>query len=51
VSASSPSTGELQYLSEDLDRGYAEMAADKAAEAEALEWIEVLIGDIADEPR
>jgi hypothetical protein len=36
---------------DDLERGYAEMAADEAAEAEALEWIEALVGDVADEPR
>lgn len=38
-------------VSDDLERGYAEMAADEAAEAEALEWIEALVGDVADEPR
>ena len=30
---------------DDLEAGYAEMAADVAAEAEALDWIEGLIGD------
>ncbi|HET7230064.1 MAG TPA: hypothetical protein VFJ16_08690 [Longimicrobium sp.] len=35
----------------DLSAGYAEMAADETAEAEALEWIEALVGDVADEPR
>jgi hypothetical protein len=35
----------------DLERGYAAMAADEAAESEALEWIEALVGDVADEPR
>jgi hypothetical protein len=34
-----------------LDQAYAEMAADEAREAEALEWSEGLIGDVADEPR
>ena len=31
---------------DDLEAGYAEMAADEPAEAEALDWIEGLIGDI-----
>jgi hypothetical protein len=35
----------------DLDQRYSEMAADEAAEREALEWIEGLIGDVADEPQ
>lgn len=35
---------------EDLDAGYAEMARDEAAEAEALEWSEALIGDVGNEP-
>ena len=35
----------------DLDEGYRQMAADEAYEAEAQEWIEGLIGDIADETR
>ena len=35
----------------DLDRAYREMATQEAAEAEALEWSEALIGDVADEPR
>ena len=34
-----------------LEAGYAEMAADEAREAEALDWSEGLIGDVADEPR
>jgi len=37
-------------LDEDLDAGYAEMARDEAAETEALEWSEALIGDVGDEP-
>lgn len=32
----------------DLRAAYREMAQDAAAEAEALEWIEALIGDVAD---
>lgn len=35
---------------EDLDAGYAEMARDEAAEAEAVEWSEALIGDVGNEP-
>ena len=35
----------------DLEEAYREMAADEAAEAEALEWSEGLIGDVEDEPR
>ena len=35
----------------DLARAYREMAAQEEAEAEALEWSEALIGDVADEPR
>lgn len=34
-----------------LEAAYREMAQDEAAEAEALEWSEALIGDVADEPR
>jgi hypothetical protein len=34
-----------------LETAYAEMADDEAREAEALEWNEGLIGDVADEPR
>jgi hypothetical protein len=34
-----------------LEAGYAEMAADEAREADALEWSEGLIGDVTDEPR
>lgn len=33
----------------DLDKQYREMAADKVREAEAREWCEALIGDVADE--
>ncbi|MBX3143814.1 MAG: hypothetical protein KF813_08670 [Trueperaceae bacterium] len=38
-------------VDEDLEAAYQEMAADEAREAEALEWIEGLAGDVADEPR
>jgi predicted CopG family antitoxin len=38
-------------IESDLDEAYRQMAADEAREAEALEWIEGVIGDIADEPR
>ncbi len=34
-----------------LDAGYQAMAADKEREAEALEWIEGLTPDLADEAR
>jgi hypothetical protein len=34
-----------------LEKGYADMAADEAREAEAAVWSEGLIGDLADEPR
>ena len=30
----------------DLEQGYRDMAADHEREAEALEWSEVLIGDV-----
>ena len=33
-----------------LEPGYRELAQDEAAEAEALEWCEALIGDVGDEP-
>ncbi|HEX2204225.1 MAG TPA: hypothetical protein VHG91_13035 [Longimicrobium sp.] len=35
----------------DLSAAYAEMAADEAREAEAKEWGEALISDVADETR
>ncbi len=38
-------------LDSELEASYREMAADEAREAEALEWIEGTIGDVADEPR
>lgn len=34
-----------------LESAYAEMASEEAREAEAAEWSEALIGDVADEPR
>jgi len=38
-------------ISEDLEMAYAQMAQDEAREAEALEWAEATIGDVADESR
>ncbi len=38
-------------IGQDLSAGYAEMAADEAREAEADEWSEGLIRDVAGEPR
>ncbi len=35
----------------ELDAAYKDMAADPGREAEALEWVENLTGDVADEPR
>jgi predicted CopG family antitoxin len=35
----------------DMVEGYRAMAADEAGEREAEEWVESLIGDVADEPR
>lgn len=35
----------------DLDAAYRAMAADEVREAEAEEWSENLVGDVADEPR
>ncbi len=35
----------------ELDAAYKDMAADTGREAEALEWVENLTGDVADEPR
>ena len=35
----------------DLESGYQAMAADEAREAEALEWSETTIGDVADAAR
>jgi hypothetical protein len=36
---------------ERLDEGYRAMAEDENREAEAAEWSEELVGDVADEPR
>jgi len=36
---------------DDLEEGYRAMAADEAREAEAAEWSEGLVGDVADERR
>lgn len=38
-------------LATELEEGYRQMAADEEQEAEALEWIEATIGDVADDPR
>ncbi len=38
-------------LKKDLDRAYKQMAQDEEREAEALEWAEGTIGDVADEAR
>lgn len=38
-------------LDDDLEAAYCQMAEDEAREAEALEWAEALIGDIADAAR
>jgi hypothetical protein len=38
-------------ISREIVEGYRAMAADEQRESEALEWVENLTGDIADEPR
>jgi hypothetical protein len=38
-------------LPQDMEAAYRDMAADEAREAEALEWSEGLVGDVADEAR
>ena len=38
-------------VAQDVSAGYAAMAADEAREAEAEDWTEGLVGDVADEPR
>ena len=38
-------------LSSSLDEGYLAMAADATREAEAQEWCNALVGDMADEAR
>jgi hypothetical protein len=35
----------------DLEAAYRQMAKDEAREAEALEWAEATVGDVADETR
>lgn len=38
-------------LGKDLEAAYKQMAQDEAREAEALEWAEATVGDVADETR
>jgi hypothetical protein len=38
-------------IGKDLEDGYRQMARDEAREAEALEWAEATVGDVADEAR
>jgi len=38
-------------MSQDLDLAYREMAREESPEAEALEWSEATVGDVADETR
>jgi hypothetical protein len=38
-------------IGKDLEAAYRQMAQDEAREAEALEWAEVTVGDVADETR
>jgi len=38
-------------ISPDLEAAYMDMAKDEVREAEALEWAEATIGDVADEAR
>jgi len=38
-------------VEEDLEAGYRQMGQDEAREAEALEWSEATVGDVADETR
>lgn len=38
-------------MNEELESVYREMARDEAREAEAIEWAEGLVGDVANEPR
>lgn len=38
-------------VGKDLEAGYRQMAQDEAREAEALEWAEGTVGDVADEAR
>jgi hypothetical protein len=38
-------------VGKDLESSYKQMAQDEASEAEALEWAEATLGDVADETR
>jgi hypothetical protein len=38
-------------VNKDLEEGYRQMARDEAREAEALEWSEATVGDVANETR
>ena len=38
-------------VQEDLDAAYRQMAQEEAREAEALQWSEATLGDVADEAR
>ena len=38
-------------VGEDLEVAYQQMAQEEAREAEALEWTEAMVGDVADETR
>jgi hypothetical protein len=38
-------------IGKDLDLAYQQMAQDEAREAEALDWAEATVGDVADETR
>lgn len=38
-------------VASDLEAAYMDMAKDEAREAEALEWAEATIGDVANDPR
>ncbi len=38
-------------IPDDLEASYRQMALDEQAEAEALEWSDALIADVADDPR
>ncbi len=38
-------------IGKDLDLAYQQMAQDEAREAEALDWAEATVGDVADEAR
>jgi predicted CopG family antitoxin len=38
-------------VDKDLEAAYRQMAKEEAREADALEWVEMTIGDVADETR